>query len=383
MGLEINVTTEKIATQVKESGVQGLNPGQNTHTKHPSFLLNQIIEATLKFGTYDFHHVCIVPGCPVSDTPKTFQQGVLNQFILQIDSTPAVQWDMSDRVEPLTLEKPVSVSAALTIFCIEFLAACLKQIKGLSNVKEEVYGALDSFVAWELEFPLIAVKKALKTLESEKEWKRVIQVTKWMLSKGQGKTMGSYYMLLNALTEDGRLEEAEELWAKLFSENLENLPPKTGNGNKNTKKGDDELHEDVDQKGKSGRSCVVTQVFADMEELGVKPNNAIVSMIGNVFQKLDMQDKYEKLHKKYPPVRWEYRYFKGKRVRVPAKQPAHEELGTNPVDQPKEEPEEDDAHEQHDAIDQLEEVGEADTHPVDQLTEVDKEYNVESVGQGL
>lgn len=46
----------------------------------------------------------------------------------------------------------------------------------MSNVKEEVYGALDSFVAWELEFPLIAVKKALKTLEDEKEWKRIIQV---------------------------------------------------------------------------------------------------------------------------------------------------------------------------------------------------------------
>jgi hypothetical protein len=43
-------------------------------------------------------------------------------------------------------------------------------------VKEEVYGALDSFIAWELEFPLITVKKALKTLETEKEWKRIIQV---------------------------------------------------------------------------------------------------------------------------------------------------------------------------------------------------------------
>jgi len=53
---------------------------------------------------------------------------------------------------------------------------CLVQIKELSNVKEEVYGALDSYVAWELEFPLITVKKALKTLEYEREWKRVIQV---------------------------------------------------------------------------------------------------------------------------------------------------------------------------------------------------------------
>lgn len=47
---------------------------------------------------------------------------------------------------------------------------------------------------------------------------------KWMLSKGQGKTMGSYYTLLNALAEDGRLDEAEELWTKIFSRNLECLP---------------------------------------------------------------------------------------------------------------------------------------------------------------
>lgn len=117
-------------------------------------------------------------------------------------------------------------------------------------MKEEVYGALDSFIAWELEFPLITVKKALKTLENEKEWKRIIQVyssfipvspilslklfdyttalylqvTKWMLSKGQGRTMGSYYTLLNALAEDGRLDEAEELWRTLFHENLESMP---------------------------------------------------------------------------------------------------------------------------------------------------------------
>lgn len=54
------------------------------------------------------------------------------------------------------------------------------QVKGLSNVKEEVYGALDSFIAWELEFPLVVVKKALKTLETEKEWKRIIQVFRKM-----------------------------------------------------------------------------------------------------------------------------------------------------------------------------------------------------------
>lgn len=36
--------------------------------------------------------------------------------------------------------------------------------------------------------------------------------------------MGSYFTLLNALAEDGRLDEAEELWNKLFSQHLESMP---------------------------------------------------------------------------------------------------------------------------------------------------------------
>lgn len=60
------------------------------------------------------------------------------------------------------------------------------------------------------------------------------------------------------------------------------------------------------------------QVFADMEELGIKPTRSIVKMIGDVFQKLDMMDKYQRLNKKYPPPKWVYRYIKGKRVRIRA-----------------------------------------------------------------
>lgn len=53
-----------------------------------------------------------------------------------------------------------------------------------------------------------------------------------------------------------------------------------------------------------------------MEELTVKPNSSVVSMVGDVFKELGMMEKYEKLHKKYPPTQWEYKYIKGKRVRI-------------------------------------------------------------------
>ncbi|PWZ33794.1 Pentatricopeptide repeat-containing protein [Zea mays] len=176
-------------------------------------------------------------------------------------------------------------------------------IKGLSNVKEEVYGALDSFVAWELEFPLIVVKKALKKLEDEKEWKRIIQVIKWMFNKGQGKTMGSYYTLLNALIEDGRIEEAEELFGMVFSRYMEGLPRTF-------------FMRIISFYYSAGEHDKMFEIFADMEELGVRPDGSIIRMLGDVFQKLEMMDKYEKLKKKYPPPKWEYRYIKGKRIRI-------------------------------------------------------------------
>lgn len=36
--------------------------------------------------------------------------------------------------------------------------------------------------------------------------------------------MGSYFTLLNALAEDERLDEVEELWTKIFTENLDSTP---------------------------------------------------------------------------------------------------------------------------------------------------------------
>ncbi|KAK7380400.1 hypothetical protein VNO78_32910 [Psophocarpus tetragonolobus] len=179
----------------------------------------------------------------------------------------------------------------------------VKSIKELSNVKEEVYGALDSYVAWELEFPLITVKKALKTLEYEQEWKRVIQVTKWMLSKGQGKTMGSYFTLLNALAEDDRLDEAEELWTKLLMQYMESVPRRL-------------FDKMLSIYNKRGMHEKMFEIFADMEELGLRPSIFAVSMIGDAFKELGMLDKYQKLHTKYPPPQWEYRYIRGKRVKV-------------------------------------------------------------------
>lgn len=122
------------------------------------------------------------------------------------------------------------------------------QLLDLKDSKEAVYGTLDAWVAWEQTFPLSSLKKALLVLEKEEQWHKVvqvlielqvlklastsgiflsdcfIQVVKWMLSKGQGTTMGTYEQLIRALEKDNRAEEAHKIWEKKMSHDLHSVP---------------------------------------------------------------------------------------------------------------------------------------------------------------
>lgn len=59
------------------------------------------------------------------------------------------------------------------------------------------------------------------------------------------------------------------------------------------------------------------QVFADMEELGVKPDADTVRRIAGAFQELEQVDKKQLVLKKYG-LKWKYIHFNGERVRVRA-----------------------------------------------------------------
>ncbi|KAB2064234.1 hypothetical protein ES319_A09G005900v1 [Gossypium barbadense] len=52
----------------------------------------------------------------------------------------------------------------------------------------------------------------------------VTTVVKWMLSKGQGNTMGTYGQLLRALDMDNRADEAHQFWVKKVSADLHSVP---------------------------------------------------------------------------------------------------------------------------------------------------------------
>lgn len=177
-------------------------------------------------------------------------------------------------------------------------------VSALPNEKEAVYGALDQWIAWELEFPLIAAAKALRILRKRNQWTRVIQVAKWMLSKGQGATMTTYDTLLLAFDMEQRIDEAGSLWNMILHTHTRSISRQLFSRMISLYD-----HHNMLEK--------IIEVFADMEELGVKPDEDTVRRVAGAFKKLGQEDKRTLVLRRYG-CKWKYIHFKGERVRVRA-----------------------------------------------------------------
>ncbi|KAI3693167.1 hypothetical protein L6452_32998 [Arctium lappa] len=173
---------------------------------------------------------------------------------------------------------------------------------GLPNEKDAVYGALDKWTAWETEFPVIAVAKALNILKKQKQWRRVIQVAKWMFGKGQGMTMGTFDTLLLAFDMDQRVDEAQSFWNMILHTHQRSISRRLFSRMISIY-----AHHNMPQN--------IIEVFADMEELGVKPDEDTVKKVARAFQKVGEKEKQHLVLRKYLS-KWKYIHFEGERVRV-------------------------------------------------------------------
>uniref|UniRef100_A0A1J3CZ71 Pentatricopeptide repeat-containing protein, chloroplastic n=1 Tax=Noccaea caerulescens TaxID=107243 RepID=A0A1J3CZ71_NOCCA len=178
----------------------------------------------------------------------------------------------------------------------------VRMLSGLPNEKEAVYGALNKWVAWEVEFPIIAAAKALQILRKRSQWHRVIQVAKWMLSKGQGATMGTYDTLLLAFDMDERADEAESLWNMILHTHTRSIPRRLF-----ARMIALYAHHDLQDK--------VIEVFADMEELKVRPDEDTARRVARAFRELGQEEKRKLILRRYLSE-FKYIYFNGERVRV-------------------------------------------------------------------
>ncbi|PON54634.1 Pentatricopeptide repeat-containing protein [Parasponia andersonii] len=178
----------------------------------------------------------------------------------------------------------------------------IRIISDLPNEKEAVYGALNKWIAWETEFPLIAAAKALRILRKRSQWTRLIQVAKWMLSKGQGATMRTYDTLLLAFDMDRRIDEAESLWNMILHINTRSISKQL-------------FSRMISLYDHHGMKDKIIEVFADMEELRISPDEDTVRRVAYAFQELGQEEKKKLLLRKYQ-CKWKYIHFKGERIRV-------------------------------------------------------------------
>lgn len=168
---------------------------------------------------------------------------------------------------------------------VNFLLQTL--IDDLNDSKEGVYGALDAWVVWEQKFPIESIKIVIKKLETDHQWHRVVQVIKWMLSKGQGATMGTYGQLIRALDMDHRAEEAHEIWEKKVGHDLHSVPW-------------DLCASMIAVYYRNNMLERLIKLFKGLEAFDRKPHDkAVVRRVADTYELLGLPEEKDKLMEKY------------------------------------------------------------------------------------
>ncbi|KAG2241847.1 hypothetical protein Bca52824_096306 [Brassica carinata] len=167
---------------------------------------------------------------------------------------------------------------------IKFLVNTLLDIE---DNKEAVYGALDAWVAWERNFPIASLKRVIALLEKEHQWHRMVQVIKWILSKGQGNTMGTYGQLIRALDMDRRAEEAHAIWRKKIGHDLHSVPWQL-------------CLQMIRIYFRNNMLQELVKLFKDLESYDRKPpDKHVVQLVADAYELLGMVEEKERVLAKY------------------------------------------------------------------------------------
>ncbi|KAL9269094.1 Pentatricopeptide repeat-containing protein [Drosera capensis] len=165
------------------------------------------------------------------------------------------------------------------------------QLLDLDNSKESVYGTLDAWVAWEQNFPIASLKNVLLFLEREQQWHRIIQVIKWMLSKGQGNTIRTYQQLIKALDMDHRAEEAHKVWVKKIGNDLHSVPWQF-------------CHLMISVYYRNNMLENLVKLFKNLEAFDRRPpDKLIVQKVANAYELLGLMEDKERVLEKYSEPR--------------------------------------------------------------------------------
>ncbi|XP_048490862.1 pentatricopeptide repeat-containing protein At4g21190 isoform X2 [Beta vulgaris subsp. vulgaris] len=115
----------------------------------------------------------------------------------------------------------------------------------------------------------------------------ITAVIKWMLSKGQGNTLGSYQQLIRALDMDHRAEEAHRIWMKKIGNNLHSVPWQA-------------CHLMISVYHRNNMLDRLVKLFKSLEAFDRKPpEKSIVQKVADAYELLGLVDDKERILEKY------------------------------------------------------------------------------------
>ncbi|CAI7730953.1 unnamed protein product [Closterium sp. NIES-53] len=167
--------------------------------------------------------------------------------------------------------------------------ALIAAIRDVPDSKEDVYRALDAWAAFQLDFPLLAVKRALRMMQQEGQWKRILQVCKWMLARGQGRTFGTYDLMMEAMAATGRHAELDGTWERIMGRHLDTVPRAT-------------FARVMSLYADQGRPLKVLEVYGSMIELGVNLDEGMVMQMHKALINIGAEQRAEALLQEHQSV---------------------------------------------------------------------------------
>ncbi|CAI5459952.1 unnamed protein product [Closterium sp. Yama58-4] len=167
--------------------------------------------------------------------------------------------------------------------------ALIAAIRDVPDSKEDVYRALDAWAAFQLDFPLLAVKRALRMMQQDGQWKRILQVCKWMLARGQGRTFGTYDLMMEAMAATGRHAELDGTWERIMGRHLDTVPRAT-------------FARVMSLYTQQGRPLKVLEVYGSMIELGVNLDEGMVMQVHRALIKIGAEQRAETLLQEHQSV---------------------------------------------------------------------------------
>ncbi|KAL0724013.1 hypothetical protein Bca4012_038612 [Brassica carinata] len=261
----------------------GCNAGEQGMLPH----FNGVSNHHIAIRTSPFHHLL---GVNQTNKPAFLRvQSMSYQFVADSHASHRRSLDTEDEqdVEEENAETPRKHQTGENIPKKDKIKFLVNTLLDIEDNKEAVYGALDAWVAWERNFPIASLKRVIAILEKEHQWHRMVQVIKWILSKGQGNTVGTYGQLIRALDMDRRTEEAHAIWRKKIGNDLHSVPWQL-------------CLQMIRIYFRNNMLQELVKLFKDLESYGRKPTDKkIVQSVADAYELLGMLEEKERVLNKY------------------------------------------------------------------------------------